>query len=275
MEVSIRKRVGQAGMRWYDRFMGQTVVFANQKGGVGKTTSTVNIGAYMAAAGRRVLLVDFDPQGNLSSSVGVRKHETGVYDVLIGRVAAADAVVPTPQENMDILPSDLRLSGATVELADVEGRDQYLKNSLKPLQEKYDYILIDCPPSLGILTINGFVAAGSVIVPLQCEFFALEGFLNMLFQTIKRIQSSLNPSLSVGGIIFTMYDSRTRLSQEVIQQVKKAFKSHPELLFKTVIPRNIRLSEAPSHGIPINMYDPGCVGARSYAALSEEVLKRV
>jgi chromosome partitioning protein len=219
--------------------------------------------------------VDFDPQGNLSSSVGVRKQEIGVYDVLIGRVAASDAIVATPQKNMDILPSDLRLSGATVELADVEGRDYYLKKCLKPLEDKYDYILIDCPPSLGILTINGFAAARSVIVPLQCEFFALEGFLNMLFQTIKRIQNSFNPSLSVGGIIFTMYDSRTRLSQEVIQQVKKAFKSHPELLFKTVIPRNIRLSEAPSHGIPINMYDPGCVGARSYAALTEEVMKRV
>ena len=262
-------------MRCYDRFMGHTVVFANQKGGVGKTTSAVNIGAYIAAAGNRVLLVDFDPQGNLSSSVGVRKHETGVYDVLIGNAAAEEAIAATPQENMDILPSDLRLSGATVELADVEGRDRFLKKALKPIEEKYDYILIDCPPSLGILTINGFAAAESVIVPLQCEFFALEGFLNMLFQTIKRIQSSLNPALKVGGIIFTMYDSRTRLSQEVIQQVKKAFKAHPELLFKTVIPRNIRLSEAPSHGIPINMYDPSCVGARSYAALSEEVMKRV
>lgn len=255
--------------------MGQTVVFANQKGGVGKTTSTVNIGAYIAAAGRRVLLVDFDPQGNLSSSVGVRKKDIGVYDVLIGRVKAVDAIVPTPQENMDILPSDLRLSGATVELADADGRNEYLKRALKPLEDLYDYILIDCPPSLGILTINGFAAASSVIVPLQCEFFALEGFLNMLFQTIKRIQASVNPSLSVGGIIFTMYDSRTRLAQEVIQQVKKAFKAHPELLFKTVIPRNIRLSEAPSHGLPINLYDPGCVGARSYAALAEEVMKSV
>ena len=229
----------------------------------------------MAAAGHRVLLVDFDPQGNLSSSVGIRKQEIGIYDILIGKVAPFDAIVPTPQENMDIIPSDLHLSGATVELVDAEGRDGYLKRALKSLVGQYDYILIDCPPSLGILTINGFVAAESVIVPLQCEFFALEGFLNMLFQTIKRIQSSLNPSLSVGGIIFTMYDSRTRLSQEVIQQVKIAFKAHPELLFKTVIPRNVRISEAPSHGMPINMYDPGCVGARSYAALTEEVMKRV
>ena len=255
--------------------MGQTVVFANQKGGVGKTTSTVNIGAYMAAAGKRVLLVDFDPQGNLSSSVGVRKPEHGVYDALIGAIPPQDAVLSTPQEGLDIMPSDLRLSGATVELADAEGREHYLRKMLAPLSNQYDYILVDCPPSLGILTINGFAAAHSVIVPLQCEFFALEGFLNMLFQTIKRIQKGLNPQLKVGGIMFTMYDSRTRLAQEVIQQVKTVFKGHPELLFKTVIPRNIRLSEAPSHGLPINLYDSNCVGARSYAALANEVMNRV
>ena len=254
--------------------MGLTVVFANQKGGVGKTTSTVNIGAFIAEAGKKVLLVDFDPQGNLSSSVGVRKPEVGVYDVLIGKVKAADAVVPTPQENLFILPSDLKLSGATIELADAPDREQFLKRALAPIENDYDFIFIDCPPSLGVLTINGFVAARSVIVPLQCEFFALEGFLNMLFQTIKRIQAGLNPQLKVGGIMFTMYDSRTRLAQEVIQQVKGVFRNRPELLFKTVIPRNIRLSEAPSHGIPINMYDPGCVGARSYKALAEEVMKR-
>ena len=255
--------------------MGQTVVFANQKGGVGKTTSTVNIGAYMAAAEKRVLLVDFDPQGNLSSSVGVRKPEHGVYDALIGAIPPQDAVLSTPQEGLDIMPSDLRLSGATVELADAEGREHYLRKMLAPLSNQYDYILVDCPPSLGILTINGFAAAHSVIVPLQCEFFALEGFLNMLFQTIKRIQKGLNPQLKVGGIMFTMYDSRTRLAQEVIQQVKTVFKGHPELLFKTVIPRNIRLSEAPSHGLPINLYDSNCVGARSYAALANEVMNRV
>ena len=255
--------------------MGQTVVFANQKGGVGKTTSTVNIGAYMAASGKRVLLVDFDPQGNLSSSVGIRKPDKGIYDVLIGKSAAKDAVYSTAQDGLFIIPSDLRLSGATVELADADDREQYLKRVLAPVRDDYDYILIDCPPSLGILTINGFVAAQAVIVPLQCEFFALEGFLSMLFQTIKRLQKSLNPGLSVGGIMFTMYDSRTRLAQEVIQQVKGAFKGHPELLFKTVIPRNIRLSEAPSHGLPINLYDSNCVGARSYSALADEVMDRV
>lgn len=255
--------------------MGRTVVFANQKGGVGKTTSTVNIGAYMAAAGRKVLLVDFDPQGNLSSSVGLRNLKTSIYEALVGRVSPSEVIVSTPQDNLDILPSDISLSGATVELASAENREHYLLQVLTPLMDRYDYILIDCPPSLGILTINGFVAARSVIIPMQCEFFALEGFLNMMFKTVKRIQQGLNPALKIGGIVFTMYDPRTRLSQEVIQRVKSAFKAHPEFLFKTIIPRNIRLSEAPSHGRPINIYDPNCVGARSYAALTEEVLERV
>lgn len=255
--------------------MGHTVVFANQKGGVGKTTSTVNIGSCMALAGKRVLLVDFDPQGNLGSSVGVRNPVHDIYEVLVGKIGVNEAIVPTVQPHLSLLPSSISLSGATVELADAEGREFYLRNTLNPLLDRYDYILIDCPPSLGILTINGFVAAQSVIVPLQCEFFALEGFLNMLFKTIRRIQQSLNSGLKVGGIVFTMYDSRTRLSQEVIQQVKSAFKDHPELLFKTVIPRNVRLSEAPSHGKPISLYDPNCVGARSYANLADEVMKRV
>lgn len=255
--------------------MGRTVVFANQKGGVGKTTSTVNIGAYMAAKGKSVLLVDLDPQGNLSSNLGVYGRELGTYEVLIGKVSAAEAIVATAQENMSILPSNLRLSGAAVELADVRDRNHFLKRTIAPQEPAFDYILIDCPPSLGILTLNGFVAAQAVIVPLQCEFFALEGFMKMLSQTIKRIQASLNTELLVGGVIFTMYDSRTRIAHEVIQQMKNAFKKYPEFLFKTVIPRNIRLAEAPSHGMPINKYAPSCIGARSYAALTEEVMQRV
>jgi len=255
--------------------MGRTVVFANQKGGVGKTTSTVNIGAYMAAKGKRVLLVDLDPQGNLSSGLGVCGKILGTYDVLIGKVPAAEAIVSTPQENMSILPSNLSLSGATVELADVEDRNTFLKRAIAPQVSAFDYILIDCPPSLGILTLNGFVAAQAVIVPLQCEFFALEGFMNMLSQTIKRVQSSLNTELLVGGVVFTMYDSRTRIAQEVIQQMKAAFKKNKEFLFKTIIPRNIRLAEAPSHGVPINKYAPACSGAKSYAALTDEVMRRV
>lgn len=255
--------------------MGRTVVFANQKGGVGKTTSTINIGAYLAAKGKRVLLVDLDPQGNLSSGLGVHERTLGVYDVLIGKVPAAEAIVSTSQENMYILPSDLSLSGAMVELANVEDRNYFLKKAITSQTSVFDYILIDCPPSLGILTLNGFVAAQAVIVPLQCEFFALEGFMSMLSQTIKRVQTSLNTKLLVGGVVFTMYDSRTRIAQEVIQQMKEAFKNKPTFLFKTVIPRNIRLAEAPSHGMPINMYDPACIGARSYAALTEEVMRRV
>jgi len=229
----------------------------------------------MAAKGKSVLLVDLDPQGNLSSNLGVYGRELGTYEVLIGKVSAAEAIVATAQENMSILPSNLRLSGAAVELADVRDRNHFLKRTIAPQEPAFDYILIDCPPSLGILTLNGFVAAQAVIVPLQCEFFALEGFMKMLSQTIKRIQASLNTELLVGGVIFTMYDSRTRIAHEVIQQMKNAFKKYPEFLFKTVIPRNIRLAEAPSHGMPINKYAPSCIGARSYAALTEEVMQRV
>ncbi len=257
--------------------MAKVVVFANQKGGVGKTTTTVNIGAYMAEAGKKVLLVDFDPQGNLSSSLGITNTEKSVYEVLLGEIAAKDAVQSTPQENLFILPSNLNLSGATIELSKSDKKDslQYLKNGLNPLKSSYDYILIDCPPSLGVLTVNGFVAADTVLIPLQCEYFALEGLKYMYSMTIKRIQKSVNPNLKIAGIIFTMYDSRTNLGKEVIKSVQETFKQHPEMVFHTVIPRNIRLSEAPSHGVPINHYDRNCIGAKCYEKLTEEVVKRV
>jgi chromosome partitioning protein len=255
--------------------MGNVVVFANQKGGVGKTTSVCNIGAYLAQAGKKVLLVDFDPQGNLTSSVGYDSKQEGIYEVITGGKSLNDVILNTPVENLFLVSSNLHLSGATVELADVDGWETYLKKALEPAKGEYDYILIDCPPSLGVLTINGFVASDYVMIPLQCEFFALEGFFNMLFQTVKRIQKGYNKSLKIGGIFFTMYDSRTRLANEVISQVKATFKSHPEILFKTVIPRNIRLSEAPSHGVPVCLYDSGCVGAKSYETLANEVLERV
>jgi chromosome partitioning protein len=257
--------------------MAKVVVFANQKGGVGKTTTTVNIGAYMAEAGHSVLLVDFDPQGNLSSSLGIKDTQNSIYEAMMGLIPVEKAVQKTPQKNLYILPSNLNLSGATVELSKADKKDslQYLKKILSSLRESYDYILIDCPPSLGVLTINGFVAADTVIIPLQCEYFALEGLKYMYSMTIKRIQKSVHTSLKIGGFIFTMYDSRTNLGKEVIKSVQDTFKQHPEMVFNTVIPRNIRLSEAPSHGLPINLYDAACIGAKCYKTLTGEVLKRV
>lgn len=255
--------------------MGKVIVFANQKGGVGKTTTTVSIGAYLAEAGKKTLLVDFDPQGNLSSSLGADGSKTGIYEVIMGKISIRDAILSTDDSNLDLLTSNINLSGASVELVNVEKREFYLKKVLDSIKSQYDYILIDCPPSLGIITLNGFAAADKVIVPLQCEFFALEGFFKMLFETIKRIQKTINPSLTIAGILFTMFDSRTRLGNDVINKVKSVFVKHPELIFHTVIPRNVKLSEAPSHGKTINKYAPNSSGAQSYKKLTEEVMRHV
>jgi chromosome partitioning protein len=251
--------------------MSKVTVFANQKGGVGKTTTTANLGAYLADLGHRVLLIDFDPQCNLSSSVGVSAESPSIYDALTGGTLPPGAIRTTTVEGLDIIPSTVDLAGATIELVEERGRETFLKRVLSDLSEPYDFVFIDCPPSLGLLTVNGLVAADNVIVPLQCEYFAMEG-LTQLLQSIKRVQTKLNPSLSLLGILFTMYDSRTRLAQDVVQEVISYFGKR---VFRTIIPRNVRLSEAPSHGVPINRYDPECVGAKSYQKLAEEVLSRV
>lgn len=250
--------------------MGKTYVFVNQKGGVGKTTSAINIGAYLAEAGASVLLVDFDSQANLSSGIGADNKQPGVYELISGSVSLDAVIQETSVKNLYVIPASIDLSGAAVELVEQEDRDYYLKRALEPAAERFDYVLIDCPPSLGVLTLNGLIAADGVLIPLQCEYYALEG-LSLLLQTVKRIQKNLNPSLEISGIFFTMFDQRTRLAQDVVRQVTAYFKDR---VFKTIIPRNIRLSEAPSHGIPISQYDAICIGARSYKSLAEEVLKR-
>lgn len=250
--------------------MAKVSVFVNQKGGVGKTTSVINIGAYMAAAGKKVLLVDFDSQGNMSSGVGISKEKPTIYELMAGLSTYEKTVRRTEVIDLDAVAASIDLSGAAIELVDQAEREFFLKKALEPLLPKYDYILIDCPPSLGLLTLNGLAAAHSVLIPMQCEYFALEG-ISLLLQTVKKVQKSVNPALQIGGIFFTMYDSRTRLANDVVTQVKAYFK---DSVFATIIPRNVRLSEAPSHGKPICLYDPLCVGARSYEKLAQEVMER-
>jgi chromosome partitioning protein len=250
--------------------MARTIVFVNQKGGVGKTTSAINLGAYLALAGRRTLLVDFDPQANLTSGLGLKPGGQNIYNVISGELSLKEIIQPTKVEWLDLAPSSIDLSGATVELVDKPDRNEYLNRALATVAREYDFILIDCPPSLGILTLNGLVAADEVLVPLQCEYFALEG-LSLILQTISLVQKGMNTSLKVCGILFTMYDSRTKLAQDVVQQVSEYFK---DKVFRTIVPRNVRLSEAPSHGEPICMYDSSCLGAKSYEALAKEFLDR-
>lgn len=251
--------------------MGTIITFANQKGGVGKTTTATNLGASLAEMGRTVLLVDFDSQGNLSSSVGADTEKPGIYRVLSGEFAAADLVQQTTQERLAIIPGGPDLTGANIELVDQERREFFLHQALKDIRTDYDFVFIDSPPSLGLLTLNALVAADAVMIPLQTEYFALEG-LTQLMQSIKRVQTRFNQRLDLFGILFTMYDSRTRLANDVVQEVIGYFGKN---VFRTIIPRNIRLSEAPSHGIPVTQYDSECVGARSYRKLAEEVAQRV
>lgn len=252
--------------------MAQIISVANQKGGVGKTTTTVNLGACLASLGKRVLLVDMDAQGNVTSGVGIRKPDVtqDIYDVLVNELPIAEATLVTEHENLSIVPATLQLAGAEIELTSMMARESRLKGSLAEVNDQYDYILIDCPPSLGHLTINSFTASDSILIPVQCEYYALEG-LSQLLNTVRLVQKHFNPELEIEGVLLTMYDARTNLGNEVVEEVRKYFR---EKVYETIIPRNIRLSEAPSHGMPIIDYDPRSRGAEVYQALAKEVVNR-
>lgn len=252
--------------------MGRIIAITNQKGGVGKTTTAVNLAATLAEAGQRVLLLDFDPQGNASSGLGVERNEirSSIYDVITGNSEIEETILRDWMENLDLIPADMSLAACDAELADVENKNLILRGALRPLREKYEYLLIDCPPSLGTITVNALSAADTVLIPIQCEYYALEG-LRQVLSSIEIVQEALNPSLLIEGIVFTMYDGRIRLSQEVVKTVRKNFRGN---IFQSMIPRNVRLAEAPSHGLPITAYDSASSGAESYRKLAVEVMNR-
>ena len=252
--------------------MGKIVAFTNKKGGVGKTTTAVNMAAFCADLGKRTLIVDMDSQGNATTALGFSKSalKKSVYNVLIEDDTAAANILPTQVKLLDILPANVDLTGAEVDIVYKRNRESILKNALEKLRSEYDYIFRDCPPSLGLLTINAWVAADSVIIPLQSEYFAMEG-LSQLMNTISLVKQHLNPKLDIEGVVITMYDGRALISKQVAAEIKKFFKKK---LYEIIIPRNIRLAEAPSHGMPVMLYDPKCIGARAYRALTEEFLSK-
>lgn len=254
--------------------MGKVIAVANQKGGVGKTTTAVNVAAYLATFGKLTLLIDIDPQSNATSSLGVEPNsEKTIYEVLLGKISAKDAIVSftDPYLNLlELIPAKIELVGSEYELIEFQGRERILRGAIESLRNKYDYILIDCPPSLGLLTLNALTAADSVLIPVQCEYLPLEG-LGQLLNTIKIVKERLNPKLDIEGVLLTMYDSRLRLSNEVADEIKRYFR---DSVFEAKIPRNIKLSEAPSHGKPILLYDAKSPGAISYAMVAEEIIRR-
>lgn len=251
--------------------MGRIISIVNQKGGVGKTTSAINLGAYLASYGRFVLLVDIDPQGNATSGVGAKKHEVeeGIYEAIIGTRKIHDIIIPSSVEGYSLVPATMSLAGANVELVNIERREFRLYDTLLEIKHNYDYILIDCPPSLGLLTINGLTAAEEILVPVQCEYYALEG-LGQLLETIKLIKQNIKPNIDILGAVLTMFDKRNRLSEAVMSEIYQYF---PDKIFRSVIPRNVALAEAPSHGKTILHYDPRSKGAKAYDRLAREIIE--
>ena len=252
--------------------MGRIIAVANQKGGVGKTTTSINLAACLAEKGKKVLAVDMDPQGNLTSGLGVDKDsvEKFIYELIIGEVDIKEVINKEVLENLDIIPTSIDLSAAEIELIGVDDKEYILRNAIDQVKDQYDFVIIDCPPSLSMLTINAMTTADSVIVPIQCEYYALEG-LSQLIHTVELVKDRLNSKLEIEGVVFTMYDARTNLSLQVVENVKDNLQQN---IYKTIIPRNIRLAEAPSYGLPINKYDPKSTGAESYMRLADEVIER-
>ena len=252
--------------------MGRIIAIANQKGGVGKTTTAINLSACLAEKGNNILVIDIDPQGNTTSGLGINKKKLKqtVYDMMLGECTLEECKTKSVMKNLYVLPSDVDLAGAEIELIGVDNREFILKKLIDPVRDEYDFIIIDCPPSLNMLTVNAMTTANTVLVPIQCEYYALEG-LSQLMHTIDLVQKRLNPDLEMEGVVFTMYDARTNLSLQVVEKVKKNLKHN---IYKTIIPRNVRLAEAPSHGLPINLYDSKSAGADGYRQLADEVMER-